>query len=231
MAFDLIAFSALALVLGAKHAFDADHVVAIGNILTRQTRWERTVALSSSWGVGHMVTAGLVSALLYFFADTFVPSLTGHMEFLVPFLLVVVGALGLAAVFRRFHYHRHAHEAKGKKHGHFHLHLKEHHQHGAMAGIGVVHGLASNDELLVVLLVGLGADAWWQVGLGVVLFSLGVMVSMALYATLIHATTQRTKITWIPDAATALFSVVSIVYAVYLFAGGSGLNLVQRFWG
>lgn len=228
MAFDVVMFGALALALGAKHAFDVDHVVAIGNILTRQTAWKRTVALSTTWAAGHMVTAGLVSAAVYFLADTFLPDIFARMETVVPFMLILIGALGIGALLRKLHYHRHQH-AEGAKHGHFHLHVKPDHEHGAMAGIGVVHGLASNDELLLVLLVGLAADAWWQVLLGVALFSAGVMVTMSLYATLVHTATRRTGVAWIPDLFTGFFSVASIAYAAYLLAGGEGLNLVERF--
>jgi ABC-type nickel/cobalt efflux system permease component RcnA len=231
MAFDLLVFSALALALGVKHAFDVDHVVAISGILTRETRWQRTVTLSASWASGHMITAAVVSAALFFLANTLLRNLLSKMELLVPFMLLAIGLLGLFALARKLHYHRHQHAEAGPKHSHFHLHLKKSHEHGAMAGIGVVHGLASNDELLAVLFVGLAADAWWQVFLGVALFSVGVMAAMAIYSTLLHGVSRRTGARWVPDAATAAFSLASIVYAVYLLAGGKGLNLLQRFFG
>jgi len=231
MAFDLAAFAALAFALGAKHAFDADHVVAVSNILNRQSEWRRTVALSASWASGHIVTAGLVSAALYFVADQFLDGLLARLEVLVPFLLILVGALGLFGLLRRLHYHRHRHAESGPEHGHLHVHLKRNHEHGAMVGIGVVHGLASNDELLAVLLVGLAAESWWQVLLGVGLFSLGVLVAMALYATVAHGVVRRTGLPWLPEAATGVFSVASIAYAAYLLTGGTGFNLVARVVG
>lgn len=224
MVFDFAVFGALALVLGVKHAFDADHLVAVSGLLTRQRRIESTMGLAASWAAGHLLTAALVSAALYWLADTILPGLLQRLELAVPIMLVLVGLLGLAIEARRLHVHRHVHAAGGKEHRHLHLHIKPHHEHGAMAGIGVVHGLASNDELLIVLLVGLGANAWWQVGLGVLLFSLGVVIGMVLYAIAVNLVSQRSGITWIPTALTVLFSLASIGYAAYLFSGGTGWN-------
>lgn len=222
-------FAALAMALGFKHAFDVDHVVAVSNVLTRSQRMEKTVGLATSWAAGHMVTAALVSAVVYFLADTVLPQLTSRLEILVPVMLIAIGAIGLAAEFRRFHVHRHGHGEQ--EHTHFHVHLtKKKHEHGAMAGIGVVHGLASNDELLVVLLVGLAADSWWQVAAGVAFFSLGVVIGMLVYAASIHMVSQRTGADWVPAALTVAFSVASILYAGYLLAGGDGVNLVDRFY-
>lgn len=227
VAFELWAFALLALGLGIKHAFDVDHVVAVSSLLTRRQRLLGAVGLGTSWASGHMITAGIVSALVFFFADTFLPSIAAKMELLVPFMLVVIGTVGLAVAYRKFHAHRHAHEEG--EHRHLHVHTKPSHEHGAMAGIGFVHGLASNDELLVVLLVGVAASAWWQVLVGVALFSVGVMVGMAAYSMAVHAVSRRTGVPWVPEAANALFSVASIGYAVYLFAGGEGLNLLEGF--
>lgn len=222
-------FAALAMALGFKHAFDVDHVVAVSNLLTRNTRMERTLGLATSWAAGHMVTAALVSAAVYFLTDTILPQVMGRLEILVPVMLLAIGAIGLAAEFRRFHVHRHGHGEE--EHTHFHVHwTKKGHEHGAMAGIGVVHGLASNDELLVVLLIGLAASSWWQVAAGVAFFSLGVVVGMLVYAGSVHLVSHRTGADWVPAALTVVFSVASILYAVYLLAGGEGLNLVDRFY-
>ncbi len=226
--FDFGLFAALAFVLGFKHAFDVDHVVAVSNILTRQASLETSLRLATSWAAGHMLTAAAVSALLFYFADTLAPRIVGHLEILVPFMLILIGLLGLAGALRRLHFHRHAHGAEESQHRHIHFHVQSHHEHGAMAGIGVIHGLASNDELLAVLLIGLGASAWWQVLAGVAVFSLGVVAGMVLYAAVVHAATRAGTPSWVPDAATLGFSVLSIVYAIYLLAGGNGMNLVPN---
>ena len=227
MAFDFPIFAALAITLGVKHAFDADHLVAVSNLLTRRAGLDRALGLGAAWAAGHLVTAALVSALLYFFAGEVLPAILQRMELLVPVMLIAVGLLALGAEYRRFHLHRHAHAEGGPQHRHFHIHVKESHRHGAMAGIGVVHGLASNDELLVVLLVGLGASSWWSVFAGVALFSLGVLVGMLLYATSVHFAAEKLGSRWTAPALNVFFAFASLGYAVYLLAGGEGLNLLD----
>lgn len=231
MGFDFALFAALAFGLGVKHAFDADHLVAVSGLLTRAQRLQTVLGLAGSWAAGHLVTAALVSALVYYFAGTLLPGLLSRLELLVPLMLILIGLLGLGVEFRRFHIHRHAHGAHGPEHRHFHVHLGPAHRHGAMAGIGVIHGLASNDELLVVLLVGLGASAWWQVLAAVGLFSLGVLVGMLVYATGMHSLSRRVPVPWMGPALNVLFSLLSLGYAIHLLMGGSGLNLADGWVG
>ena len=227
MALDFPVFAALAITLGVKHAFDADHLVAVSNLLTRRSGLDRAVGLGAAWAAGHLVTAAIVSAVLFFFADGLLPVILSRMELLVPVMLILVGLLALGAELRRFHLHRHAHQDGGPQHRHFHLHIKESHRHGAMAGIGVVHGLASNDELLVVLLIGLGASSWWSVFAGVALFSLGVLIGMLLYAAGVHFADRKIGSRWTAPALNVFFAFASLGYAVYLLAGGDGVNLLD----
>src|SRR3989442_2269542 len=52
----------LGFLLGAKHALDADHVVAISTIATEQRSLWRSSAIGFCWGVGHtllLLLAGL----------------------------------------------------------------------------------------------------------------------------------------------------------------------------
>jgi hypothetical protein len=236
MEFDFAVFAALALVLGFKHAFDADHLVAVSSFLTRRPRAEDALGLATSWAGGHLLTAAAVSAAVYFFADTVLPHLLGRLELLVAVMLLAIGTLGLAMEYRRVHIHRHNHGDAGQTHAHLHLHGRSsRHEHGAMAGIGVVHGLASNDELLLVLLVGLAANSWWEMFAGVLIFSVGVMIGMAVYALAVHGLARRQArspgLGWVPTAMTVAFSLLSIAYGAWLLAGGEGFNLVETWFG
>lgn len=231
MGFDFAFFAALAIGLGVKHAFDADHLVAVSGLLTRAQRLGTALGLAGSWAAGHLVTAALVSALVYYFAGTMLPGLLSRLELMVPLMLLLIGMVGLGVEFRRFHIHRHTHDTNGPAHRHLHLHVGLGHRHGAMAGIGVVHGLASNDELLVVLLVGLGASAWWQVLAGVGLFSFGVLMGMLVYAIGLDSLNRRVGVPWMASFLNVAFSVLSVGYAVYLLLGGAGLNLAEGWIG
>lgn len=229
--FDPLFFAGLALVLGFKHAFDADHLVAVSTFFTRREKLSAGLGLATAWAAGHLVTAAAVSAALYFFADTFLPRIISRLDLLVPLMLIGVALIALGFEARRFHVHRHRHETQGAEHAHFHFHRKPSHEHGAMAGIGVFHGLASNDELIIVLVVGLGANAWWQVFAGIALFSIGVLVGMIVYAAGVQFAEKKMASPWTPAVLNVTFAMLSIAYAVYLLAGGEGLNLLDRWVG
>lgn len=228
---DMLFFAALAFVLGFKHAFDADHLVAVSTFFTRRRSFTGGVGLATAWAAGHLVTAAAVAAALHFFATTFLPKIIARLDLLVPLMLIFVGLLALGLEARRFHVHRHRHATLGPEHAHFHFHRKASHEHGAMAGIGVIHGLASNDELITVLVVGLAADAWWQVFAGIAIFSIGVLVGMIVYAAGVRLAERKFASPWTPAVLNVTFAMLSIAYAVYLLAGGEGLNLLDRWVG
>lgn len=220
-----VALPFVALLLGLKHAFDADHVVAVGNLLTRSRNVLHAFRLSLWWSAGHMVTASLLTATLFWGKTTFWPRLAERLDLLVPLMLLVIGAWGLLVASRRFHAHRHAHGSR--QHAHLHFHVRNSHESRLMGGIGLVHGLASNDELLVILVAVLGVQTLGTALALVAIFSLGVVLGMAAYAVVLHwgvGEARRPQAAW---WANVTFSSFSIVYAAYLFAGGSGLNVLN----
>lgn len=213
----------LALVLGVKHAFDADHVVAVGTILTRAASVAQATRLSLWWSLGHLTTAGLLTTGLVLARDAFWPQLAARLELLVPILLVAVGAVGLLGAARRLHYHRHPHGAHA--HAHLHLHLDERHEARKLGGIGVVHGLASNDELLVILTATLGAGTL-PAALGLVaVFSAGVVLGMVAYAAAVHYAVAPARRPVAAAWSTVVFSLLSVAYGAWLWAGGASLHL------
>ena len=57
---------------------------------------------------------------------------------------------------------------------------KKLHFHRQLFGVGIVHGLASNDEILAIFVVGLGVGSLQlQLG-GVAIFTVGGMIGMTL---------------------------------------------------
>jgi hypothetical protein len=214
----------LALVLGVKHAFDADHLVAVGNVLTRARSVPSAFRLSTAWAAGHLLTAAALSLLLFYGRETIWPGLVARLDLLVPVMLIAIGLWGLLVATRRVHAHRHEHD--GRRHAHLHVHVSESHEARKMGAIGLVHGLASNDELLLVLTVVLGAATPLDVLLLVAVFSLGVVLGMGAYAAAIHlsvAEARRPAAAWWTNVT---FSVLSIAYAAWLLAGREGINLL-----
>ena len=96
-----------------------------------------------------------------------------------------------------------------------------------MLGIGIVHGLASNDEILVLLIASFGMASLTIEGLlvGVGVFSLGVVAGMILFGLGLSYPILRwgdAKVRRVVNVATAL---LSIAYGTYLLAGFEGINL------
>ena len=67
---DILFFLGLALALGFKHSYDADHLVAVSNLLVRSHDLRRTALMSVSWALGHMLTASGITVILFVFRET-----------------------------------------------------------------------------------------------------------------------------------------------------------------
>lgn len=205
----------LAFLLGLKHSYDADHLIAVSNLLTRTRSVKSTVRMSASWAVGHMLTASIITILLYQFRGLYQIFLT-NLELLVPIMLILIGAIALKGVGL---FHRHEHSHGGEAHTHRHVHLRwtrEQHYHKHMFGIGIVHGLASNDELLILFTVSLSLTSLSGILLGISIFSVGVVAGMVSYGIALNYPLRRfgsEKIRRIVSAATAIFS---ITYGTFL---------------
>jgi high-affinity nickel permease len=94
----LSAYSILLLgfVLGMRHATDADHVVAVTTIVSRQPSLARASAIGALWGIGHTATILLVGGLIVIFRIAIPPRLGLAMEFAVALMLIVLGVGNLS---------------------------------------------------------------------------------------------------------------------------------------
>lgn len=188
---EALLFGSLALLLGIKHSFDADHLVAVSNLLRKPRSFFSAIRLGSSWALGHMVTAAVITLLLFFFRASFLPFLLSRFETIAGVMLIALGVWSLRDAVE-FHSHSHVHSHARQNHAHWHAHFfssgplaafssSEHHQ---MAGIGFLQGLASNDELLVLLTAFLGVAGLWELLAGVSIFSIGVVIGMIVFSAL-----------------------------------------------
>ena len=178
-------FILLALVLGIKHSFDPDHLLAVSNLLRKVKSLKNSVKMAIIWAAGHMITASLVTLILISFKDSFLSFLLDKFEIIVALMLIALGFISLS---NSRIVEKHEHEHNGKKHSHLHLHLKKditNHDHIHMFGIGIVHGLASNDELLILITISLGVSSVIYMLFGVAIFSLGVVIGMIIFTLVI----------------------------------------------
>lgn len=225
MAYDFVAFMILALALGFKHSYDPDHLLAVSNLIVRSHSVRKTGLMSASWAIGHMTTAAILTILLYTFQALFSGFLE-HMEVLVAVMLVLIGVTGLLWEFNVFHVHEHWHGLAQHRHIHswFHGHLTSHSEHKTMFSIGIVQGIASNDEILVLFVVALGVATLGGILIGVAVFSLGVVAGMIVFAVGLNYPIVRWGSRRVRRVVNTVVAVFSIIYAVLLFAGFGEFN-------
>ncbi len=94
----------LAIILGIKHSFDADHLVAVSGLLTNSQSTRKTAVLSVSWALGHMITASILTIILFTFRETVLKVLLTNLELLVPIMLIIIAFFTLAWEFDWFHF-------------------------------------------------------------------------------------------------------------------------------
>ncbi|HEY0759576.1 MAG TPA: hypothetical protein VGD59_10010 [Acidisarcina sp.] len=97
----LLFVTGLGLILGMRHSTDADHVVAISTIVTRQRGIRNAAFIGSVWGLGHTITIFVVGALIILFGVEIPPRVGLSMEFCVAIMLVLLGVLNLTGVMQK----------------------------------------------------------------------------------------------------------------------------------
>jgi hypothetical protein len=83
--------AALGFLLGLKHATDADHVVAITTIVSRERSFRRAAWIGGLWGIGHSLTVLLVGGALVVFRIAMPPRVGLALEFGVALMLIMLG--------------------------------------------------------------------------------------------------------------------------------------------
>ena len=85
----------LGLLLGMRHALDADHVVAVTTIVTRERSLGRAARVGLWWGVGHTTTIFVVGGTIIVFRLVVPPRVGLAFEFAVALMLIALGVLNL----------------------------------------------------------------------------------------------------------------------------------------
>jgi hypothetical protein len=115
----------LGLFLGMRHATDADHIVAVATILSRQRSMRGSMLIGAAWAVGHSLTVIAVGGAIILFGVVIPPWLGLSMEFAVGLMLVLLGVLTLTRLYGRGL----AAPRPGQRHDHLHAHGDYIHRH------------------------------------------------------------------------------------------------------
>jgi high-affinity nickel permease len=139
--FSLLSVVALGFFLGMRHATDADHVVAVMTIVSRQRSLKPAAWVGALWGVGHTLTIAAVGSAIILFNWVVSPRVGLTMELAVGVMLILLGILnvtgtarvvGVPAAEGHAHpepAHSHAHAHGDYVHTHPHTHAPERHPH------------------------------------------------------------------------------------------------------
>ncbi|MFN0317998.1 MAG: hypothetical protein ACKVQA_23470 [Burkholderiales bacterium] len=158
--FSLLAFGFF---LGMRHATDADHVIAVSTIVSRERNLKGAALIGALWGVGHTVTVLVVGGAIILFGVVIPPKVGLAMEFAVAVMLVTLGLFTLSSVTQRIReqvaytlagQHPHGHGGDGHLHTHMHGDYVHAHSHGHGKAN---HGHAEDDTPQAMLDKKLGA--------------------------------------------------------------------------
>ena len=157
-----VAFVA-SLLLGMRHATDADHIVAVSTIVNGEQKLLRSSRVGLMRGLGHTLTIVLAGSVIILLKVAFTPKVGLSMELCVALMLMVLGYLNLTSrspvtnstpQLRPFI-------------------------------VGAVHGMAGSAAAVLLIIPLIGDPAWALLYLGV--FGAGTIVGMALVTMAIAA--------------------------------------------
>lgn len=153
----------VSLLLGMRHATDADHIIAVTTIVNRERSAWRSSRIGVMWGLGHTLTIFLIGGAIILFKLAVAPRVGLSMEFCVALMLMVLGVLNLTS-------HTPIADAAPQLRPFF---------------VGIVHGMAGSAAATLLILPLIDDTRWALVYLCV--FGLGTIAGMAMITVAIAA--------------------------------------------
>lgn len=208
----LLAILTLGFFLGVRHATDADHVVAVTTIVSRERRVRGALLIGLLWGLGHTLTILMVGGAVIAFGLVIPPRLGLSMEMSVAVMLLVLGVMNLSATLRSISATRPPALRVGLR----------------PLFIGVVHGLAGSAAVALLVLATVREVASALVYLAV--FGAGTIVGMSLLTAVmalpLRSASQRFgNFDRLMTRATGLVSIAFGLFLVYQIGFVDGLFL------
>jgi len=203
----LLSILFLGFFLGMRHATDADHVIAVTTIVSRERTVRHAALIGITWGIGHTLTMLFVGGAIILFGVVIPPRLGLSLEFSVGLMLVLLGLLNLRGFTRwlrdtepgnagHSHIHHHGDHIHSHPHGHApgaHGHSEDQtstawldrhfgrlHLYRTLRPllVGIVHGLAGS-AAVALLVVPIIHEPVWAIGY-LLVFGGGTIAGMML---------------------------------------------------
>lgn len=251
----LLAVLALGFFLGMRHATDADHVVAVSTIVSRERRLGSAALVGALWGAGHTITIFAVGVGIIVFTLVIPPRVGLSMEFSVGLMLVLLGWANLASLRRRSQEIADDVAQHTPYGSHTHAGLAHAHHHGAADAsvrsmdrifarwtlyqwlrpliVGLVHGLAGSAAVALLVLTTLHNSRWAIAYL--LIFGVGtiagmMVITVAMASALRYAGARSAWINQRLAFATGLMSVAFGLFIVYQMGFVHGLFTAHPTW-
>ncbi|MDR1764424.1 MAG: sulfite exporter TauE/SafE family protein, partial [Dysgonamonadaceae bacterium] len=172
-----------ALYEGLLHAFEADHILAVTNIVSRRNRILPAVKDGIFWGLGHTSTIFLIGILIILFKVNIPETSFSWFEAAVGLMLIAVASFRIYVFVKEENITIHTHtreHAGANKEPHIHIRKNGENLHRTSYGIGIVHGLAGSGALVVLVMTQIGTVA--DSLLYLLIFGIGSIIGMSLVA-------------------------------------------------
>ena len=246
----LIAVLSLGFFLGMRHATDADHVVAVSTIVSREKRLRGAALIGALWGIGHTITILAVGIGIILFTLVIPPRLGLSMEFSVGLMLILLGAFNLTGFNREIQRQTepssqpHSHSAEAEPHSHARSDAAvayvdrkfgqwSLYQWARPLIVGLVHGLAGSAAVALLVLTTIHYSHWAVAYL--FLFGAGTIAGMMLItlgmASALHYAGHRWD--WLNRRlafATGILSLTLGIFIVYQMGFVHGLFTTHPTW-
>jgi high-affinity nickel-transport protein len=186
----------LGFLLGVRHSFDPDHVVAVSTIVARHRSAWSASWIGACWGVGHGATLLAIGFLVIALQVAIPEGFARGMEFAIGVLLVLLGILNLMAAAL-------AREAPLRA------------SLARPAAIGFAHGLAGSAPVALLAMAAMPTPGAALAYLAV--FGLGTIAGMVAFSAAVAAPFARLgsgpgAVRWV----TAGTGVVSLLFGAWL---------------
>lgn len=208
--------------VGARHAFEPDHLTAMATLASEARDGRRGAVLGALWGLGHTISLTAVGLVLIAIDGALPARLAAGFELAVSAVLIALGVRAIARAvgdMRRGASRGHAHGG----HHHVHAGATAHVHLGAATFalrplvVGLVHGLAGSGALTALAFARVPSPA--ARAAFVIVFGLGSIAGMAAVSALAGASLRR----WLGGprrgltiAAGALSIALGVLWAVPL---------------
>jgi high-affinity nickel permease len=204
----------LTIYIGFTHAFEADHLLAVSNIVTQRSSITQSIKDGAVWGFGHATAIVLIGAIALLLKVHISPSYFNYFEALVGIMLIALGAYRLVKLKRlnvanANFFHTQHHQKVNNNTIEKSIHLISY-------SVGLMHGIAGSGELVLLTMLQIkNAQAGM---LYLLVFAIGSIAGMMVAAAMCSIPFYK-KMVAAKNVQTALIllsAILCIVYGVYV---------------